>query len=308
MKTIRPSTRLRDCTRHRADPSRRTIGIRRHVSSSARRSSSLPAAPRNRHALPGRLGPGRSHLDENSRSEDGRPQPRSKSQSTDAVDLRGCRDRRAILTMPYPLCEHYGSMCSPITPASGFRAHGILRCPIPPEEATMTFLYLDSDQMGRGDEALGRKLMIAFLRQLHDSGAHVDAIGCVNHSVLLTTQDGPAAELLASFAARGTRVASCGTCLDHLGRARHSGLARSPTAQPGRRSALSGNPCAIPVGRFVFPLGARVASTRDAPRVIRLHSWVVLPCPIASHPSFSHPCSVSRPRTRPLPSGRPTRT
>jgi len=82
----------------------------------------------------------------------------------------------------------------------------------------MTFLYLDSDQMGRGDEALGRKLMIAFLRQLHDSGAHVDAIGCVNHSVLLTTQDGPAAELLASFAARGTRVASCGTCLDHLGR------------------------------------------------------------------------------------------
>lgn len=82
----------------------------------------------------------------------------------------------------------------------------------------MTFLYLSSDQMGVGDAALGRKLLVAFLRELHASGTKVDVIGCVNAGVFLTTEDGPAAELLAAFAERGTRVASCGTCLDHFGR------------------------------------------------------------------------------------------
>ena len=82
----------------------------------------------------------------------------------------------------------------------------------------MTFLYLSSDQMGSGDAELGRKLLVAFLRQLHDAGTTVDVIGCVNHGVFLTTEEGPAAKILESFAERGTRVASCGTCLDHFGR------------------------------------------------------------------------------------------
>lgn len=82
----------------------------------------------------------------------------------------------------------------------------------------MTFLYLSSDQMGSGDPDLGRTLLVSFLKQLFDSGATVDVIGCVNSGVFLTTGDGPAAGILAAFAGRGTRVASCGTCLDHFGR------------------------------------------------------------------------------------------
>lgn len=100
-------------------------------------------------------------------------------------------------------------------PDSGFD-HRIDR--LEATEIDMTFLYLSSDQMGQGDEALGRRLLVAFLRQLLDSGAAIDVIGCVNRGVFLTTEDGPAAEILAAFAERGTRVASCGTCLDHYER------------------------------------------------------------------------------------------
>lgn len=82
----------------------------------------------------------------------------------------------------------------------------------------MTFLYLSSDQMGTGDAELGRRLLVAFLRELHDAGETIDVIGCVNHGVFLTTENGPAAKILAAFAEGGARVASCGTCLDHFGR------------------------------------------------------------------------------------------
>jgi len=81
----------------------------------------------------------------------------------------------------------------------------------------MTFLYLNSDQMGRGDEELGRRLLISFLRELLDSGEVPDIIGCVHSAVKLSTQAGEAAEILEAFRNKGAWVASCGSCLDHYG-------------------------------------------------------------------------------------------
>lgn len=80
----------------------------------------------------------------------------------------------------------------------------------------MTLLYLNADTMGRGDEALGRKLLVAFLKELAASEHKVDLIGCVNGAVRLTTEEGPALEALQALAAGGARIASCGTCLDHF--------------------------------------------------------------------------------------------
>ncbi len=82
----------------------------------------------------------------------------------------------------------------------------------------MTFLYLNSDRMGSGpDDELGRRLLVLFLRKLTESGAAVDMVGCANGAVLLTTQEGPALGILKSLKARGARIASCSTCLEHLG-------------------------------------------------------------------------------------------
>ena len=81
----------------------------------------------------------------------------------------------------------------------------------------MTFLYLSSDQMGQGDEILGRKLMKVFLEKLAASDTSIDVVGCVNGGVRLTTEGSEVIESLEVFQARGARIASCGTCLEHLG-------------------------------------------------------------------------------------------
>jgi len=81
----------------------------------------------------------------------------------------------------------------------------------------MTLLYLNSDKMGSGDDDLGRKLMSLFLAQLAASTTQIDLVGCVNSGVRLTTQGSAVIAHLAALKARGARIATCGTCLEHLG-------------------------------------------------------------------------------------------
>jgi selenium metabolism protein YedF len=80
----------------------------------------------------------------------------------------------------------------------------------------MTFLYLSSDKMGEGDPDLGRKLMKTFLKEMAVAEIQVDMIGCVNNAVLLTTEGSEVIESLRILETRGARIASCGTCLQHL--------------------------------------------------------------------------------------------
>ncbi len=80
----------------------------------------------------------------------------------------------------------------------------------------MTFLCLSSDQMGRGNDELGRKLLRVFLERLAASDVKIDMIGGSNHGVLLTTEGSEVLDSLKALEAKGARIASCGTCLDHL--------------------------------------------------------------------------------------------
>ena len=80
----------------------------------------------------------------------------------------------------------------------------------------MTFLYLNSDKMGEGNADLGRKLLKSFLTKLADSNTQIDIIGCVNSAVNLTTEGSDLIDTFKIFEQEGTRIASCGTCLDHL--------------------------------------------------------------------------------------------
>lgn len=82
----------------------------------------------------------------------------------------------------------------------------------------MTFLYLDSDRIGQGDEELGRKLLRIFLEKLVASEVKVDFVACLNTGSFLTTEEGPALESLRALAARGSIITTCGTCLDHYQR------------------------------------------------------------------------------------------
>ncbi len=82
----------------------------------------------------------------------------------------------------------------------------------------MNVLYLNSDKMGEGDDELGRKLLLIFLEKLVAADARIDAVGCVNGGIRLTTEEGPALASLQTLAARGARILTCGTCLDHHGK------------------------------------------------------------------------------------------
>ncbi len=82
----------------------------------------------------------------------------------------------------------------------------------------MNVLYLNSDQMGQGDPELGRKLLHIFLQKLAASDTPIDAVGCVNGGIHLTTEESPALASLQALAARGARILTCGTCLDYHGK------------------------------------------------------------------------------------------
>ena len=79
----------------------------------------------------------------------------------------------------------------------------------------MTFLYLNSNKMGKGDEKLGEILMESFLEKLSNSDAKIDFIGGVNSGVLLTTKGSPVIDILKKIEKEGAKIFSCGTCLDY---------------------------------------------------------------------------------------------
>jgi hypothetical protein len=71
--------------------------------------------------------------------------------------------------------------------------------------------------MGQGDDALGEKLLVSFLKNLAASETVIHMEGCVNDAVFLTTQAGEALDALRVLESKGATIASCGTCLDHHG-------------------------------------------------------------------------------------------
>lgn len=81
----------------------------------------------------------------------------------------------------------------------------------------MTFLYLNSDKMGEGDTKLGRKLLVVFLKKLAESNTHIDVVGCVNSGIYLTTEGSKVIDSLQKLEVKGTKIATCGTCLEYFG-------------------------------------------------------------------------------------------
>ena len=79
----------------------------------------------------------------------------------------------------------------------------------------MIFLYLNSDKMGEGDYTLGKKLLKAFLSEMLISDTKIDFIGCVNSAINLTTEGSELIDILRKFEEKGTKIATCGTCLEH---------------------------------------------------------------------------------------------
>lgn len=86
-----------------------------------------------------------------------------------------------------------------------------------PGAAEGKVFLLTADSLGRGAEDLGATLMRNFIFTLLDSGFSPVALLFVNSGVKLCTEGSPVLEYLQTLQTRGTRVLSCGTCLNFYG-------------------------------------------------------------------------------------------
>jgi len=77
-----------------------------------------------------------------------------------------------------------------------------------------TVVYINSDLLGGGDEALGSFLMKAFLKTLLDLDELPDRLILINSGVRLASEGSQALDTLKTLSDRGTDIVSCGTCLD----------------------------------------------------------------------------------------------
>ncbi len=92
---------------------------------------------------------------------------------------------------------------------------GEISCERP--EGSFRVVVVASDRMGEGDEALGRKLLVNFLKTLREVSPPPQALVFYNRGVFLSTEASPVLEELKELERRGVEILSCWTCLSHYG-------------------------------------------------------------------------------------------
>jgi selenium metabolism protein YedF len=73
-----------------------------------------------------------------------------------------------------------------------------------------------TDRLGFGDDVLGLKLMVNFLRTLKEMGDELWRLVFVNNGVKLTIDGSDVLEDLKDYENNGLKIMVCGTCLDHF--------------------------------------------------------------------------------------------
>jgi len=91
-------------------------------------------------------------------------------------------------------------------------------CPVPSkDDAQRIVVFLKSDVVGSGDDGLGGKLMLNFLKTLPELGTDLWRIVMVNGAVKMSASDSPNLEALKALEDKGVSILVCGTCLEFFG-------------------------------------------------------------------------------------------
>jgi selenium metabolism protein YedF len=78
-------------------------------------------------------------------------------------------------------------------------------------------VMIATDRLGTGDDELGKKLIINFIKTVREMGDELWRMVFVNNGVKLTVDGSPVLEDLAAYEKRGLAILVCGTCLTHFG-------------------------------------------------------------------------------------------
>ena len=71
--------------------------------------------------------------------------------------------------------------------------------------------------MGKGDETLGRKLVVNFIATLKEMGHELFRLILLNGGVKLAVEGAECLPALQALEREGIRILVCGTCLTHFG-------------------------------------------------------------------------------------------
>jgi selenium metabolism protein YedF len=83
-------------------------------------------------------------------------------------------------------------------------------------DAKKIMVMCASDRLGFGDDGLGLKLMVNFLRTLKEMGEELWRLVFVNKGVKLTIDSSDVLDDLKAYESEGLKILVCGTCLDHF--------------------------------------------------------------------------------------------
>jgi selenium metabolism protein YedF len=83
-------------------------------------------------------------------------------------------------------------------------------------ERKKIMVMVAADKMGRGDDELGSKLMISFLKTLKEMGDELWRLVFVNNGVKLTIGESEVLPILKEMEESGVYILVCGTCLTHF--------------------------------------------------------------------------------------------
>lgn len=82
-------------------------------------------------------------------------------------------------------------------------------------ESVKILVMIMVDRLGRGDDTLGEKLMINYIKTLNEMSGLWQII-FVNGGVKLVTEGSPVLEELQKYETDGITILACGTCLEHF--------------------------------------------------------------------------------------------
>jgi selenium metabolism protein YedF len=88
--------------------------------------------------------------------------------------------------------------------------------PSPTRNAKKVLVMCATDRIGFGDDALGVKLMVNFIRTLKEMGDELWRLVLVNNGVKLTIDGSEVLEDLKAQEEQGLIILVCGTCLGHF--------------------------------------------------------------------------------------------
>lgn len=88
--------------------------------------------------------------------------------------------------------------------------------PTPSSSAQKIMVMCASDRMGSGDDELGLKLMVNYIRTLKEMGNELWRLVFVNNGVKLSIEGSAVLADLKAYEAAGLKILVCGTCLDHF--------------------------------------------------------------------------------------------